>query len=195
MNFNRKMNMRWHHVLRLFVVILGIVFIGTGCAVEAPSVEATTMSEEVTTESISETVVETEAVAETQAAGVSKLSEDEIGKIVAELDALSASILNQSEAADIQSLLDQFVAESQRDISYLYYGEADNDFWMSPVSALPEDYAFSERPVYQNAVVQGLYLPEAYSDAVSGRAIHTVAKAIVVNGEVIGVIGIDVLGD
>ena len=184
MNFNRKMNMRWHHVLRLFVVILGIVFIGTGCAVEAPSVEATTMSEEVTTESISETVVETEneAEAETEATVVSKLSEDDIDEIVAELDALSAWILNQSDAADIQSLLDQFIAESQRDISYLYYGEADNDFWMSPVSELPEDYAFSERPVYQNAVVQGLYLPEAYSDAVSGRAIHTVAKAIVMNG-------------
>ncbi len=54
---------------------------------------------------------------------------------------------------------------------------------------------FSQRPVYQNAVAQGLYLPDVYSDALSGRAIHTVAKSILVDGEVVGVIGIDVLGD
>lgn len=146
------MNLSWRHTLVLFVVVMGFVFIGTGCAggvndktvpEKATSLESTTMSEEVTTESLDEIVTET--------VGVSMLSEGEI--------------------------------------------EADNDFWMSPITALPEDYAFSERPVYQKAVAQGVYLPEAYSDALSGRAIHTVAKAIMVEGEVVGVIGIDVLGN
>ncbi len=196
-NMNGNMNVRWRHVLKLLVIMVGVVFIGTGCAVEAPSVETTTISAEVTTESMIETVAETEAetATATEAAGISKLSDGEISGIVAELDELSASILNQTEAADIQSLLEQFAAESQRDIVYLYYGEADDDFWMSPVTVLPEDYAFSQRPVYKNAVAQGVYLPEAYSDALSGRAIYTVAKAILVDGEVVGVIGIDVLGE
>ena len=186
---NMNMYMRLRHAFRLLVVVVGIVFIGTGCSVESPSEETTTMSVEVTTESMIETEAETNAVTN------SMLSEEESGEIVAELDVLSASILNQTEAADIQSLLDQFVAESQRDIVYLYYGEADDDFWISPVTVLPEDYMFSQRPVYEFAVAQGMYLPETYFDMISGRAIHTVAKAILVDGEVVGVIGIDIFGD
>ncbi len=43
------MNMSWRHAFKLLVVMVSIVFIGTGCAVEAPSVEMTAMSEEMTT--------------------------------------------------------------------------------------------------------------------------------------------------
>jgi hypothetical protein len=185
--------MRKNNVFMFIVLLIGVLFIGTGCVGSVNSEIAI----------VEETIEETTALT-TEATTVemgnnpsvsSGLSESEINELVAELDGLSTLILVQSDHATIQKVLDQFVAESQRDIVYLYYGEADNDFWIAPETALPEDYVFSQRPVYQNAVALGLYLPDVYSDALSGRAIHTVAKSILVDGEVVGVIGIDVLGD
>lgn len=191
-----KKFMSKNNVLMSIVIFMGFLFIGTGCS-NSNNKEIVLFEETVTATSVIETEETTEATSETVAKIEVKsgLSESEISEIVAELEVLSALILDQTDRAGIQTVLDQFVADSQRDIYYLYYGEADNDFWITPETELPSDYEFSQRPVYQNAVAQGVYAPEAYSDALSGRMIHTVAKSIAIDGEVIGVLGIDILGD
>ena len=166
-------------------ILLGTIGLSLGCTresqVESELVQASSEAE-VMTESSSE--LATEAV-------INGVDAAELEAVVTELDSLVERILSESDSSKIQSVLDQFIAESDREIFYLYYGEADNDFWISPMTELPPDYAFSERAVYLNAVEKGVYSPEGFADALNGRTLQTVAKVVMVDGEVVGVIGID----
>ena len=158
------------HIIRFGVifVLVGAVVLSIGCT--------------------SEREMDSELVTE---ASITGMDAAELETVVGELDSLIEVILSVEDSSNIQSILDQFVAASGRELVYLYYGEADDDFWISPETELPPDYAFSQRPVYMNAAEQGVYVAELYTDFLTNRVIQTISKAVIVEGEVVGVIGID----
>lgn len=191
---NHKNNKTKRHNLILVIIIILAI---TGCSNDVTTTEPPA---ELTTEvSAVETTIETTTVAEVEAEKKTVLTESEIKAIEIELDLLFERILERqvkkTESHDVQYELNQFVAESNKEIEYLYFGTANNDFWISPETVLPEDYNFTERPPYQNAVKEGIYVPEGNLDGMSGRVLYTVTKAYLIDGEIFGVVGIDFYGE
>lgn len=115
--------------------------------------------------------------------------------IDSELNQLMTLISNEKDTSELQTILDDFAKNSKLEVAYAYYGTADGSFWMSPASELPEDYRFNERPPYMEAVKNGIYKPELYPDAATNRNIQTLAKPLMIDGRLVGVVGIDVYVD
>lgn len=187
---NHKNNkIKRYNLILLLIVILAI----TGCSNDVTTTEPPT---EVKTE---EATTEIATVAEAEADKKTVLTDPEIKAIEAELDLLFERILErqvkQTESHDVQIELNQFVTESDKDIEYLYFGTATNEFWISPETVMPENYNFTERPPYQNAISEGIYVPDGNLDGMTGRVLYTVTKAYLVDGEIFGVVGIDFYGE
>jgi methyl-accepting chemotaxis protein len=119
------------------------------------------------------------------------------GKAAAEseLNQLMTVISNEKDTSKLQTILGDFAKNSKIEVAYAYYGRADGSFWMSPKSELPKDYRFNERPPYIEAVKNGTYKPELYLDQVTNRNIQTLAKPLMIDGKLVGVVGLDVYVD
>ena len=191
---NRKNNKtKRHNLILVLLIILAI----TGCSNDVTTTESS--AEVITEVSTEEATTETATLAEVEAEKKTVLTESEIKVIEAELDLLFERILERlvkkTESHDVQYELNQFVKESNKEIEYLYFGTASDDFWISPETVMPENYNFTERPPYQNAVSEGIYVPDGNLDGMTGRVLYTVTKAYLVDGEIFGVVGIDFYGE
>lgn len=85
-----------------------------------------------------------------------------------------------------------FLENSNHSIQEAYYALTDGTF-IASVEDLPEDYDPRTRPWYTDALeAEGQVIwTEPYQDASSGELIVTLAKAIIEDGEVYGVVGFD----
>ncbi|CUA79030.1 methyl-accepting chemotaxis protein [Anoxybacillus suryakundensis] len=79
-------------------------------------------------------------------------------------------------------------------VQLAYIGTANGNMYTTPSVDLPPDFDPTTRPWYKAAVAapDKVIWTESYVDAVTNDYIVTIAKAIVENGQVIGVIGLDV---
>ncbi|AEC52054.1 chemotaxis protein [Pyrococcus sp. NA2] len=79
------------------------------------------------------------------------------------------------------------------DISYVYYGDEQGHMYIYPKIKLPEGYDPRKRPWYIQAKEKGgAVITEPYVDAFTGKWVITYSEPVYVNGELKGVIGIDV---
>jgi len=84
--------------------------------------------------------------------------------------------------------------EEYPSILYAYVGTKDGTMISRPDDGtLPADYDPRTRPWYQKAIAHpsSYIITEPYTDAGTGQMIVTVAKAVAINGEYVGVVGID----
>lgn len=86
------------------------------------------------------------------------------------------------------------VGNSDEDIIGTYMGTYDGDMYIYPEQALPDGFDPRVRPWYEKAKenIGQVIWTEPYADASSGNIIISAAKAIVKNGEVTGVVAIDI---
>lgn len=110
-------------------------------------------------------------------------------------DRISQSIQSAKSKKEIEVLLTKALNDKALKYEYLYYGNVKGEFTVVPKTELPPDYDCRERPYYLNAVKQGYYFSEVYVDAVSGKHILTLSKAVYEKGKLTGVLGIDVVLD
>ena len=76
------------------------------------------------------------------------------------------------------------------------YGDRDGNFTISPRRVMPEGYDPRIRPWYRTAVeARGMVITDPYSSASTGRTILTIARPVIEDGAIIGVVGNDVLVD
>jgi len=77
---------------------------------------------------------------------------------------------------------------------YTYFGTKDKDFYIYPEVELPDDFDPTGRVWYEQAIQnkEKVIFSEPYQDVASGDMVITAAKAVVTNGQVVGVIGADV---
>lgn len=95
-------------------------------------------------------------------------------------------------AAYIEGLLKN-VKDNNQDVLSVYYGLATKDIIMYPESDLPDDFDPTSRDWYQQAVNEqgGVILTTPYEDASTGSNVITIAKAVVNNDKVVGVVALD----
>ncbi|GAB6933931.1 methyl-accepting chemotaxis protein [Calditerricola satsumensis] len=87
------------------------------------------------------------------------------------------------------------LTKTHKEIQYAYFGTPDGAMYLGPVPNTDmRTYNPTTRPWYQAAVKQPdkVVWTDPYIDAITGKPIVTVAKAIVHNGKVIGVAGLDI---
>lgn len=83
--------------------------------------------------------------------------------------------------------------KSRKDYQAVYFASAQKDFLLSPKQDLPAGYDPTVRPWYTGAIVAkgNVTISEPYIDATTKKTVITASKAVIQNGEIIGVIGID----
>lgn len=89
------------------------------------------------------------------------------------------------------------LTQSMHDITWMYYAlESDGSIYIAPLDiTMPSDYDARTRDWYKGTVGQSgnIYWTEPYLDAGdSGKILQTVSKAVYENGELKGVIGLDI---
>lgn len=122
-------------------------------------------------------------------------TEIKIAAIKASIEELERLIQGSYQNGDLSESLKDFVKRQSIDVSYVYFGSVDDTFTVYPEIELPEDYKITERPVYKEAVNNSVYVAEAYMDFTEDKLLQTISKAVYVNDELIGVIGIDAFID
>lgn len=117
--------------------------------------------------------------------------DEKIKKIEVTVEVLGALIEASYSSDDLENLIVEFHEKEAIDVMYIYFGAVDDTFTITPQIELPEDYRYSQRPGYLEAVDKGIYVAEPYIDAIENKAIQTITKALYVDGQLIGVLGID----
>jgi len=86
------------------------------------------------------------------------------------------------------------VKESNSDLLNVYFGTSTKKILIYPEQKLPDGYDPTSRPWYQNAVNNkgNVAFSNPYKDAGSGKFIISISKAVESNGQVVGVISIDI---
>ena len=86
------------------------------------------------------------------------------------------------------------VKESNSDLLNVYFGTSTKKILIYPEQKLPDGYDPTSRPWYQNAVNNkgSVAFSNPYKDAGSGKFIISISKAVESNGQVVGVISIDI---
>lgn len=87
----------------------------------------------------------------------------------------------------------QNVYESYNQVRSVYIGLKDKNMLIKPDQQLPSDYDPTIRPWYKGAVQNRgkVFITDPYEDASTGDTLITMSKAIVSDGEVVGVLGLD----
>lgn len=85
------------------------------------------------------------------------------------------------------------VKDNNSDILNVYYGLENKDMYIYPSTEFPDDYNPTTRLWYQDAVNNkgNVILTSPYEDATTGDNVITIAKAVVIDEKVIGVVAID----
>ncbi len=74
----------------------------------------------------------------------------------------------------------------------VYLGTVDKNMFLEPYEELPNTYDPTSRPWYKEALATNDYIiTDPYQDAVSGDMVVSIAKSIYDNGNLVGVLGID----
>lgn len=83
---------------------------------------------------------------------------------------------------------------SRDDISQVYFGQPDKSFLIYPETKMADGFDPTARPWYQNAVAQSgkLTYSDPYKSAVDGKTIISISKTIVSNGNIVGVVSMNV---
>ncbi len=105
-------------------------------------------------------------------------------------------IFNQEGSLNNEKLIIELlknVKENNSGIIYTYFGTENGDMYIYPSADLSENYNPKIRPWYKTALEnKGKSVwSNPYADAATGEVTITVSKAVINNGKVIGVIGID----
>ncbi|AIF69311.1 hypothetical protein PAP_04500 [Palaeococcus pacificus DY20341] len=115
---------------------------------------------------------------------------------IARYDAENAYLASVTDSQLNQSLMERFkvLANAEPQISSIYFGrEKDGLMIIYPAQELPKGYDPRIRPWYKDAVAAGKSIwTEPYKDASTGKWVITYAIPVYQNGELIGVVGIDV---
>lgn len=121
--------------------------------------------------------------------------EIKVAAIKASIEELERLVQGSYQSGDLSKSLEDFAGRQSIALSYVYFGSVDDTFIVWPEIELPENYKITERPIYTEALNQDMYVAEAYMDFAEERMVQTISKAVYVNDELIGVVGIDAFLD
>lgn len=117
-----------------------------------------------------------------------------LSELETDLEELMMAVASSAEA-EIQGCLEDYMKTHADGISHVYFGSTRNQIFIAPQVELPQDYRITERPMYRLALEQGEYVSEPYHDFQHNRLIQTISKPLYIEGELMGVVGIDAYMD
>lgn len=120
-------------------------------------------------------------------------------KFKEELDILSVNVdltelhINPGNEPFLNSLLKDF-EENNDDNRFIYYGTSTKRMYEWPYEELGKEYDPTVRPWYKEAVKNkgNIVVTNFYKDAATNTSIVTIAKTVEYNGEIVGVIAMDI---
>lgn len=117
--------------------------------------------------------------------------DEKIETLKSSVEELTVLIQDSYPNDDMSQLMDEFFEQKQQNVINVYFGAGDDVFIRLPSTELPDDYRFTQRPVYKGAIENDIYIAEIYIDIVKNRKIQTISKAVYIDNQLIGVVGID----
>lgn len=126
-----------------------------------------------------------------------QLSESEIQSIITDLNfpELTSDLSKLRRQSSINQKLEAHKTASKHFIANIFYGHSDKKMNLIPEQVLPEDYDPTTRIWYTKTLESpnGMYISEIYEDYFSKQYILTIAAPVTKEGEIVGVVGIDVI--
>ncbi len=111
------------------------------------------------------------------------------------VEEVSQAIAQLPDMSTIDSLLETSALDERMRIVNVFFATADGKMYLYPKQELPADYDARLRPWFTKALESNTNIEELYQDVagqdVAGRYLQTISQKVVVNGAVIGVVGID----
>lgn len=114
---------------------------------------------------------------------------ERISEIKKEMNYIATGIIENKE----EGLLYMQKSQQNSDVfQSVYLGTKNKEMFLEPYEELPSSYDPTARPWYTDAIQTNDYIiTDPYQDAVSGDMVVSIAKSIYNNGNLIGVLGID----
>lgn len=179
--------MKLYRLSLIGLLALSLVALG-GC--KKNTEETTAPVAETTTQTTTETPTAVDP-------NMPQLTRAEVDAIVTDLNftELTTDLSKLKRKSSILQKLEATKTASKHHISNIYYGLTDNKMYIYPKMELPEDYTPTSRPWYTKTMESPTtpYISEVYLDSYTNLYILTVAAPVKKDGEVKGVIGIDVV--
>ncbi|KHC93961.1 methyl-accepting chemotaxis sensory transducer with Cache sensor [Thermotoga sp. Mc24] len=99
---------------------------------------------------------------------------------------------DETKEEDVRSLFER-VLKSYPNVMNVYVGLKDGRMYLVPEQKLPEGYDPRVRPWYKDAVSKlgQIVITDPYTDASTGKTVITIAKAVQIGQEIVGVVGLD----
>lgn len=117
----------------------------------------------------------------------------DVAEIENALDDLIAALSSLDDRKAIEDALAEFKADSRFNVACVYVGSEAGEFYLHPVTEMPEDYDARTRDWYIQALKENAHISEIYEDAPTGVQIISIAKKIEADGKPLGVVGVDVI--
>ena len=108
-------------------------------------------------------------------------------------DTDAKALTNEGAIAEVTTLMEN-VNSTDENIINVYIATTEGDLYLNPVSELPEGFDPRKSDWYIQAAsnVNELMLSDPYIDTATGNTVTTISRAIVNNGTLVGVAGIDI---
>jgi signal transduction histidine kinase/CheY-like chemotaxis protein len=103
-------------------------------------------------------------------------------------------IIESGEAGELRSIIESHYQNYEKSFFQMYFGYPDGSLWFPGEWEIPEGWRADKRAWYMGAVQNPLevFISEPYLDARSGSSCIAVSKAILRNGEILAVMGVDI---
>lgn len=118
-----------------------------------------------------------------------------IARIKSSIEELERLVQVTYQEGDLSKDLETFAQTQSIDIASVYFATVEGAMLIWPQIDLPEDDKMTERPIFTEALDKEVYIADVYMDFVENRRIQTLSKAVYIDGDWIGVLGIDVFLD
>lgn len=116
----------------------------------------------------------------------------DIKEIEKDVDSLIERIKSVENHTEIEEVLSMFENNSNLEVNYIYLAMEVGGFSVYPFVEMPQDYDARTRRWYIEATEEEKYISEIFLDAVTGEESITIAKKIEIDGNLFGVVGIDI---
>jgi signal transduction histidine kinase/FixJ family two-component response regulator len=106
-------------------------------------------------------------------------------------------IIESNESGELRSIIEAHYQNYEAGFFQMYFGYPDGSIWSPGEWEIPEGWRADKRAWYMGAVQnpREVFISDPYQDASSGSVCIAISKAILRNGEILAVMGVDVYLD
>jgi hypothetical protein len=115
----------------------------------------------------------------------------EIEKIKSDIENLAIELGKATNKEQVNQILSNYYKTNKDKINSIYFGDENGGMSVNPTVDFPDSYDPRFRPWYEGAKISKIYESEIYTDIATEQKIKSIAKAVLKDNKLVGVVGVD----